>query len=462
MKISNPRLLAGNAALATQQYVNRASGDLSQFINSEISSLSATTSGIISSVSGTLYSTIENVENNLNTTISTASATLDTKIDEKIDSVSGTVSSNFVQKTEYNKLFDFFENTTKIKPEYLPPISITDVVPIKLQDILEEGQRDIYDNPTQYFITYLNKNLSGILQEGDVVIVAPSSYIENVNTNAENTYNENYDYGQWQTLVGPWIVTKPELQNNGTELSGNINVIKLTFPTTELRSINGLLPNENGNITFMLSSLADYKSSQLSALYNVAYDDTLKRLASWTPGVMADTKIFYATTGEVDYVSGELDTIKAKTEELTSGLSALSGNVNTNQANIDNIYTATLASAFFVDSIKFSPSGIEEANTTTISSTILNSGFNIKKDIFNVNEFDKSLKIHKFNISNFPPKQSEILSIYGVTGTRQENLYPDIIIENGETAISFMIEKEEDLPAEIKVVFSNYNDIKKF
>jgi hypothetical protein len=25
-----------------------------------------------------------------------------------------------------------------------------------------------------------------------------------------------------------------------------------------------------------------------------------------------------------------------------------------------------------------------------------------------------------------------------------------------------MIEKEEDLPAEIKVVFSNYNDIKKF
>ena len=61
MKISNPRMLAGNAALATQAYVNKASGALSEQIEISISNLSATTSGIISNVSNEIYTTINSV-----------------------------------------------------------------------------------------------------------------------------------------------------------------------------------------------------------------------------------------------------------------------------------------------------------------------------------------------------------------------------------------------------------------
>ena len=74
MKISNPRMLAGNAALATQQYVNKASGVLTEYINDSIINLSGTTSAIISTVSTTL--------------------------DTKIDSVSGAATVKFVQNTD--------------------------------------------------------------------------------------------------------------------------------------------------------------------------------------------------------------------------------------------------------------------------------------------------------------------------------------------------------------------------
>jgi hypothetical protein len=77
MKISNPRMLAGNTPLATQTYVNNVSGNLS------------------------------------------------TAFAENIKNLSATVSADYVSNSSLFK-------EKKINPDLLPPISITDVIPINL------------------------------------------------------------------------------------------------------------------------------------------------------------------------------------------------------------------------------------------------------------------------------------------------------------------------------------------
>ena len=106
MKISNPRMLAGNAALATQAYVNKASGALSEQIEISISNLSATTSGIISNVSNEIYTTINSVSGDLNTTISTVSGALDEEI--------RIIASSYMSKSE---LLNKLDGKDKIKAE---------------------------------------------------------------------------------------------------------------------------------------------------------------------------------------------------------------------------------------------------------------------------------------------------------------------------------------------------------
>lgn len=67
MKISNPRLFAGNTPLATQNYVLSVSGNLYNLVNST----SAITIDYTNEISGNLYNYIETVENSLSSYIKT-------------------------------------------------------------------------------------------------------------------------------------------------------------------------------------------------------------------------------------------------------------------------------------------------------------------------------------------------------------------------------------------------------
>ena len=54
----------------------------------------------------------------------------------------------------------------------------------------------------------------------------------------------------------------------------------------------------------------------------------------------------------------------------------------------------------------------------------------------------------------------EIVAVYSVDSAgKQENFYPDVIIEVNIFTISLFVIDENELPENIKIVYSNYKDV---
>lgn len=116
MKISNPRLFAGDLALATQKYVDKISGSLLDYTNAVSSNLV----NDINVISGNLNNSIEVSSGTLLNYTNTVSGNLYNFTKNVNDSLSSYVLSSYL-----------FNDTGIIKPDKLPPISITKVTTIE-------------------------------------------------------------------------------------------------------------------------------------------------------------------------------------------------------------------------------------------------------------------------------------------------------------------------------------------
>jgi hypothetical protein len=194
----------------------------------------------------------------------------------------------------------------------------------------------------------------------------------------------------------------------------------------------------------------------------ISYDDQLKRLATFTFGTMLDTKLYYATTGEVEYVSetvnevsGQVITVAEKLNTVTEDSNNVSVNVNKISANLDHVYDIFKSGAFFTDSIEFDPT-----KDDSINSNVLKTKITIKTTCEEVTAFD--MKLLKYsNVLSGMPTTAEIVAIYTIDNGKQESFYPDITIENGTYTVSTLVISKSELPEKIKVVYSNYKEVMK-
>jgi flagellar basal body rod protein FlgC len=373
-------------------------------------------------VSSNLNNIIYNVSGNLNTTIGSVSGDLNASI----IGVRDYVEQNYITSSE------LLDKNNQINAKYLPPISITSVQTVELSAVLEAAKVDYKDNPNLYLNNYFAEQP---LQEGDVVIVvATSGSVSQLEMNAK--------------VLGPWIVSAPKIDIAddgvyGDGLSGSLSFTKLIFPTTDVNSVNNIVPDYTGNISINLSNLADYGTNALSALYQVAFDKDTKRLGSYLydPTNDKDSKQYYATIDEVNYVSGNVDTISSTVNAVSESLNTTIGNVNTVSGNLDNIYTILTPGAFYTDSITF-----DSKSGGTVSSAILKEKVDVNVT-FNENlEHNFGLELKEYQYSFNIKSDSEIVAIYSVSNGRQENFYPDVMIEANKCTISVFVMNATELP----------------
>lgn len=330
MKISNPRLLAGNAALATQNYV----------------------SGLL---------------------------------DYKLSSY---VLSTFL-----------FEND-QIKPKLLPPISITSVTTINLSDITGWNGFKADKNPEENLIGYLAA-INRTIQSGDVIVI---------------TSDDTTIYDDYSAYVGAWIYSEPTFENPEAEKT----LIKLTFPTASIKTVNGFSPDESGNIYIPISSYNEFVTVSSQVITNKNDITTL--------------------SADINYVSNIIS------GEISGAISANTDAIEAINIKLNNF------NAFYVNSLTFDLlSGTRSISAQPTKEVI---DINITETTAADSEFDTDLTL--YTIQTELPKNSEIIETYLVSGGIAENFYPDIKISDNLYQIDILADKNEMNNVQVKLVYSNY------
>ena len=245
MRISNPTSFAGDQPLATRKYVIDAQNAILENMkdNSEI------LSGMLDANTSMLSGNISKLENKI------------------IKWLTGNESSQTgaAKGAGYAYLND---TTGKIDLSLMPPISITKVLTAAQWEIELAWQNSAFPDDSsdggdgkyaavEAYLNQTDKNTSKplhVVESGDIIVVTygkddpPPTYV---------ILNKNPNYNVDNSLVGPYIVTKPTYNTDGnTQIGegGGVQVQKLSWPDASLITVNGK-HGKNGNVDVVFSDL---------------------------------------------------------------------------------------------------------------------------------------------------------------------------------------------------------------